>query len=549
MRSIRRMQRTLHRGFDNGFLRPVRRAGRKLVPRRLLDSASRTVQRSSRTVQRSGRSVTRAAASVTDASDRGRHRRRWWHLAVGLPALVVLVVAITVTVRASGNQRQLGRAYWQRGLAAIGREDFSAAQLFLSRAKNAEGVDSREIDFALAVVYERLGMQGRSMEIFQRLAPIDRTGFGKAHRHLAITISRRSSTLEGTIALDPETLTRWLWHLSHADEQESSPMQEAWGNYYVAVDDLPAAIQSYSAAAAKFPQLYLKIANLQGRLGQATLRTETLERSKRSYRERLTANPNDRDSRILYATTLMALGELSEAERVLQTGKRIDPDGPYDGLLAAMYVQLHDQLSERGRDPQTDEDTRVVLQAEAIRQLRNSLAIDPNFAPALNRVLGYAQVEPAAIEELRTVLMELLADGRGTAMAHLALSNLAWLENKVEDAAFHLEQAIALDERMPVIANNLAWLLAHADPPQHERSLKLIDRVLQTHGENARFLDTRGTILGLMGRHREALVDLEKALPSMPDAGATHGRIAASYEALGMDDLAKLHRRQAGELD
>lgn len=489
-----------------------------LSPDRLLRRASR------RTTQ-----AVNSVAAVAKPRSSNRPRRKWSHLFVGIPALAFALGGVAFTLSATANQRNLGQKYWQQALAAIGRSDYQAAQIYLSRASDAGDVDSREVQFALAVVYGELGYAGRAMEVFQQLAPVNRSGFGKAHRHLAILIGSQNDPARGN-----ETLAAWLWHLTHADQQESAPIQESWGKYYLAVDDLRSAILAFGRAASQYPQLYLTIANLQQRLGQVEMRVETLKRSRLRFSEKVTENPYDRDSRVIYATTLLALGELTEAEQVLRTGLRLDPDGPFRTLLAATFVQLHDKLMDRGSD----------YHAEALQQLRNALEFDSNFGPAMSRLMGYAQVDDSAIPELEKMLNEVLASGRGTALAHLALSNLAWLKKDQDVAAFHLEQAIGLDANMPVIANNMAWLLAHDDPPELERALKIADAVIEDYPDNPRFLDTRGTVLVKMQRFQDGLVDLEKALPGMPDRGTIHAKIAEAYEQLGMTALAKTHREK-----
>lgn len=527
-------------------VRTLSRLPRHLVPGRLLRRSTSMLGRigrqsaagPGRAVSRTGRAVSRTVQKVTENQSTLRPSRRWTHLVVGLPGLLLAGGAVAATLWSMGDRRQLGQEYWRRGLEAIDRGNFAAAQLFLNRAAVGAGVDSREVDFAMAVVNERLGFTGRSTDIFRRLAPVNRTGFGKAHRHLAITISQQSAA-DPLADVEPETLLAWSWHLQHADEQASAAVRQAWGNYYLAVDDVESAVTAYSAAARQFPQLYLQIAELQGRLGRLELRTETLQTSRERYRREVSDRPRDAQARMIYATTLMALGELREAERVLQTGKRIDPEGPYDSLLASMYVQLHDQLRERDDN---------AARAEAIAQLRNALQIDPNFAPALNRLMSYAQVERENIPQLREILNELLVSGRDSAMAHLALSNLAWLEQDIETTKFHLRQAIGLDGKMPVIANNLAWMLAHQQPPRLEQALGMIDPVVEQFPENARFLDTRGTILSRLGRNHDALIDLEKALPAFPDPRKLHGKLAAIYADLGMSDLARQHERRASQI-
>ncbi|HBJ37209.1 MAG TPA: hypothetical protein DDZ51_21130 [Planctomycetaceae bacterium] len=506
--------RTLRRVYRDFIARPLKGLLRFLSPVKLIRRTFKSLWALIRRIQ--GKATT------------GRPRRKWLHLLVGIPAVLLAIFAMAVSVKAGVNQRGLGQEYWRRGLAAIGRDDYRAAQLHLMRASAARDVDSREVDFALAVVWERLGFAGRSMQTFQNLAPTNRPGFPKAHRHLAMLINRDIRQR------DNELMTRWFWHLTHSDEQKSAELQQVWGNYYLAMDDIRAAINAYSQAASKYPQLFLTISSLYERLGQVELRMSTLRLSRDRYAELVTKDPNDRNSRVVFATTLLQLGELTEAERVLRTGLRIDPDGPYKLLLAAMFVQLHDKLKERGAD----------YEVLAVQQLRNSLEFDPNFEPALTRLLGFAKVNEAAIPQIRDMLNKLLVSGEGTAVAHITLSNLAWLEKKPEVAAIHLQQAMSLDNKMPVIANNLAWLLAHdKDDPKLDRALEIVEAVVKDNPDNSRFLDTRGTILAKLGRDRDALVDLEKALPGMPDRAPVHGKLAEIYDRLQMKEIAEGHRK------
>ena len=472
------MIRRLFRSTERVLLR-FRRSMRAIGTQIYRQTAGNLVRLApSRLFRRVSTSTTKVVHQI-ERSGSNRPTRRWFNLLFAIPALVTCGGVIFVTARALETRRQLGPKFLSQGLKLAAQEDYHGAQIYLTRASEVGGVDTREVEFGLAVVWERLGYTGRSMQIFQRLAPFGKKGYPKGHRHLAMMISLKNQNRKPS----NELLSRWYWHLTNSDQQQSAEVQESWGNYYVALDDLQSAIEAYQQAATKYPRLYLAMANLYERLGRLELRAETLRRSKQEYRQRVKADPNDRNARVIFATTLLQLGELVEAEQVLRTGLRLDPDGPYRLLLAATFVKLFDKLMEKGGR----------YQADALQQLRHALEFDPNFSPALNRLLGFAQLDPAAIPEMRDMLKKVLATGRGTALAHLALSNLAWLEDdKTDLAAFHLEQAMAMDAKMPVIANNLAWLLAHGEPPDYERSLRIAQAVVEDFPDNPRFLDTRG---------------------------------------------------------
>ena len=58
----------------------------------------------------------------------------------------------------------------------------------------------------------------------------------------------------------------------------------------------------------------------------------------------------------------------------------------------------------------------------------------------------------------------MLASGKSVAVAHFALGSDAYQNGRIDEARNHWEQACRVDPRMPELANNLAWLLAHAEP-------------------------------------------------------------------------------------
>ena len=59
---------------------------------------------------------------------------------------------------------------------------------------------------------------------------------------------------------------------------------------------------------------------------------------------------------------------------------------------------------------------------------------------------------------------------------------------------------------------------------------------------NAYFFETRGQILTRLGKHLEAIPDLERALAEESLANAAHESLAVCFEALGQQDLAEEHR-------
>jgi uncharacterized protein HemY len=146
-------------------------------------------------------------------------------------------------------------------------------------------------------------------------------------------------------------------------------------------------------------------------------------------------------------------------------------------------------------------------------------------------------------EKVRATFRSLLAAGKATAIAHLALGNDAFSNGKQEEARAHWEQALAGDKQIPLVANNLAWLLAHKEPTDLPRALSLIDQALTQAPRDPRLHGTRGQVLVKLERWKEAITELEAALAGGEASKSIHEAIATAYDHVGMKDMGEEHRK------
>jgi len=73
----------------------------------------------------------------------------------------------------------------------------------------------------------------------------------------------------------------------------------------------------------------------------------------------------------------------------------------------------------------------------------------------------------------------------------------------------------------------------------------LVNTALADRPDDARFLDTRGTIHYLGEDWKSALTDLERAVRGVRDKKAIHRKLATIYDKLGMQAIADEHRKLA----
>ena len=128
--------------------------------------------------------------------------------------------------------------------------------------------------------------------------------------------------------------------------------------------------------------------------------------------------------------------------------------------------------------------------------------------------------------KILSLFEEIVTGDRPTALAHFALSNILWIIDERDQAKFHLEQAYLLNNDFVIIINNLAWILALEESPDLERALELAATAVSRVPENPRFRDTLGTVLVKLGRHKEAISELQLALSGVPDTAPVHQKLA-----------------------
>jgi tetratricopeptide (TPR) repeat protein len=459
---------------------------------------------------------------------------RWRQFLLGMPAVVCTIAIASLHQWTWTRSEDTISRYMDAARSSSVSGDFARAQLMLDRVL----LETRDQPAAnamlnVAELLQETGQSERAIFLLTSLAPDDSIGHPAAHRQLAMILCEQLSL--NTAA---EELRRVRHHLESAGDRVSPEMLLAWGRYYVGVRDLPAAQRMFEQITSIHPEVEKPLGTIYLELGYREKAMGSFTRAREFLRKRVERDHRDRSAREDYAAVLIHLGEMEAARSVIEEGKVIDPEGPWTSLLGSLHVILHDIMvvSEQG-------DT-----AGRLTELGRALEYDPDCLPALERLAGYIREEPAQNHELKSLLFRIVADAGNPALAHLMLGNVYWLESNSQAAVFHFERCVELNPKLAVVLNNLAWALAHQQPsPQLDRALTMIESALEEAPGVPRLLDTRGTILMKMGRWREALEDLERALAVDPAIPGLHLRLAEVYLALDHPEIAAEHRRLALE--
>ncbi len=461
----------------------------------------------------------------------------WWQgrrfrlLLPALPAVLAgAACAVTLLSAAARTGQEVTVTYLDRGQAALRAKDYATALTCYDRL--AAGQDKRpKVLYGLATAAEGLGQGERAQALMKELTPPDQPGYGPAHFWQA----RR---LLGVALSSPPARERARAHLLKALDGEIEDRDLAHGllcELYMADNKLDLAEPHLNKAINSRPQLRLRAAQMYAVRGDTNRARHEAELAAGYFQRRVQSDLTDLAARGLWAEALTFLERFPEAVDVLEEGWAATREASFLRAEGDVHAVWHDTV---GRESGDTLGRRLELLEQGLRK-------DPANTNLLERLLRLTSLEGADGERARSALRALLAGGKATGPVHFALSVDAMRRNRPEEGRMHLEQALRLSPELPMVANNLAWVLAHNEPPDLPRALDLAQTAVEQAPKNLSFRHTRGVVLAKLGRWQDALVDLEAALPQNPESPDLHRLLASAYDKLGSPDMAAEHRRQA----
>jgi len=130
---------------------------------------------------------------------------------------------------------------------------------------------------------------------------------------------------------------------------------------------------------------------------------------------------------------------------------------------------------------------------ERLQMLEQALKLDPDNPELFNRLLKLAKDKSPDAAKARDVLHGMTGRAQGSFLAHLFLGIDSWQQDRVEEARHHWEKAFSLSDGAPIVANNLAWLLAFSPPTDLGRAFELADAAVKKVPTEPRFRGTPAT--------------------------------------------------------
>ncbi len=239
------------------------------------------------------------------------------------------------------------------------------------------------------------------------------------------------------------------------------------------------------------------------------------------------------DVLLTWGLALLLDERFDEAAEVFQRAideKAVPKDNP------SFYFYLAGALA---MDDHTDEALAAARKAVEIKDL-------PRHHGRVAWVLAYAKRNDEAIQAYRALINKFDPDHQSAEIrrvvreARFALSNLSILAGNMPEAEEWLEQI--LDEFPDDIgaANDLGYLWTDRNMHLH-RALKMIERAVDAEPDNIAYRDSLGWVYYRLGRHAEAVAELEKATQAAGDEpdGVILDHLGDAYMATGQVERAK----------
>jgi tetratricopeptide (TPR) repeat protein len=382
----------------------------------------------------------------------------------------------------------------------------------------------------------------------RELAPSNATGHPRAHYWVA------KSILQGRISPEGQGTELLIHHLERALASHHDRLSSLMLLASIRRDagDLERSAEHLADVVSARPEMRLPLAVLYRQLGDTYLERREIKAALKHFRQQLDADEDDVEARIYLSQAVALGGDFEQAEALLlmglkraatQTGRddhtpETMADARLDGAVLDLYLAWYQALGQRPGVTVTD---RLEILAKALERSPKNAAIIKALAALAN--------EPGDPGKTARDLLEAYPDGEQIPpAASFVLGTLAAQRGDFADAEKHLEIARTKMPRDPALLNNLAWVVAHLEPPQLDRALQLADDAQKLAPGHPEIMETRGNILVGLERWSEALTDLEIALQQIPDRPGIHEQLGIVYEQLGNPELAKRHRTLAERL-
>ena len=302
-----------------------------------------------------------------------------------------------------------------------------------------------------------------------------------------------------------------------------------------------AAAEMLAPAVAKNPGLRLQLARLWAKCLEPEKAKEEAKLAVEHFSTMAKANPDAVGAHVLWIQAEMFLNRSEEVGKILGVARKHAPEEKRYKTLFVSWQLRKAAVAMKG-DPKKP--------ADALKSFRAALDVAPGAREVMVRLSQLGTRFPETRPEIRKLLTEVAAKNPKNPSPHALLGIQSVRDKDMKTAITHFEKALALNADLHGVQHNMAWALAHVEPPQYERALEVVGKAVEGAQKIRRlqYLDTRASIYRKMERYADAIEDYKVILKSNRNLvlhATMNSKLADLYEKLGKPVSAKNHRALA----
>ena len=452
--------------------------------------------------------------------------------------LAVLAVVFLLLQAGRVSRSDLVLRYQVSALKAAAAGNTNAAALWLEKAALLNPNEPKSL-YGQALLADEDGRRDQARSIMRRIAPPQGEGYPQAHFWLAQDLISQSLPLTPGLS---QTIEHHLRQSLRSEPLEAES-HALLGRLMAIRGDRPQAISHFEMAAREKPECHLTLAVLYKEQQEPDKAARSARLAAEYFGKLAEAEPETWGHRLRWAQAELLRENYAQAVGILEPAvDKVEDPEPFREVLVAAHLGLLADMAQR-------EPNRLDKQLDLLNAAFKYGPENPEVLGLIANLVTQQRddADSPQVAELHKALMLTLASGTAPPLVHLIVGTRALEAGDVERAVTHLELAFKANPDMPMVVNNLAWGLAHREPPDLDRALQLIDAAIPL-SDHPNLRGTRAVILSALGRSQDAINELEAVLRRHPDPAWVHESLADLYRQAGVEDLAELHTQLAAHL-
>ncbi|CAD72638.1 MAG TPA: hypothetical protein DDX19_22770 [Rhodopirellula baltica] len=460
----------------------------------------------------------------------------WKRASTAIPALALTVaLAILLFVSTGKNVSWRNQLIREQLADAFERDDYKTADLLIRRQID-EGDESAETLYRLAVARNQQDETEEAQSLMRGLVAQQRDP--RAARWLLQELyeQKKWADLENEEQREFGQLLRLL----SEELPDDLGIKKAYADYLIRTNRQNQAVPYLVQLASVQPMFGLQAAMISRQAGEDDAATRYAETTLEKIQQLFEEEPASPQLAMANVQALIFLEKHADAVRLLSESiGRMKTKEHQAGLQQAMGDTIVVWINKIESEPNETVEERL----RVLKMLQVALQYAPNNPRVLSlvadQVLKTLESDDKELIKIRAALVK----GSSPGIANFIRGTAALLNDDAEKATLHLKLAAEHLPHSSAILNNLAVAMAEKEDGDLEQALQISEQAIESVSTpNAYFYETRGQILTKLGKHLEAIPDLERALAEESLANAAHESLAVCFEALGQEDLAEEHR-------